>query len=56
MTTLLLLKEIYVNSFTEFENRFIANLLKVMSWFCFTCLILVFYAFFYRLFTGFTFQ
>ncbi|EIJ38898.1 DUF6747 family protein [Galbibacter orientalis] len=53
MTTLLLLKELYVSSFSELKNGYVATFLKVFSWFCFAILLVVIYAFFYRLFTGF---
>ncbi|WP_342155799.1 DUF6747 family protein [Joostella sp. CR20] len=53
MTTLLLLKELYKSSFSELKNGYAATFLKVLSWFFFLVFLVVIYAFFYRLFTGF---
>ncbi|WP_199288014.1 DUF6747 family protein [Robertkochia solimangrovi] len=55
MTTLLLIKEIYVDSFADLNNKYLVWLLKFMTWFCVSCLMMLFYAFTYRLVTGYEF-
>lgn len=56
MTTLLLLKDLYLNAFEELNNKKASRILKIFSWFCFAGLVVVLYAFVYRLFTGFPFE
>ncbi|WP_317192153.1 DUF6747 family protein [Robertkochia sediminum] len=55
MTTFLLLKNLYRTSFEELNNRTAAVLLKFISIVSFAGLMVVLYAFVYRLATGFTF-
>lgn len=55
MTTLLLLKDLYRNSFVELENKFAASFFKMMSWMSFFGFMIVLYAFVYRVATGFQF-
>ena len=55
MTTFLLLKDLYQTSFEELNNRFAAGLFKFMSILSFVGLMIVLYAFIYRLATGFPF-
>ncbi|WP_335966021.1 DUF6747 family protein [Galbibacter sp. PAP.153] len=53
MTTFLLLKQLYTNSFADLKNEYLATVLKALTWLCAFTLGVVIYAFFYRLFTGF---
>ncbi|MBT8206245.1 MAG: hypothetical protein KJP14_05580 [Eudoraea sp.] len=55
MGTLLLLKGIYLKAFDDCKPDYLVVFLKAYSVFCALMLMLVFYAFFYRLFTGFEF-
>lgn len=55
MTTFLLLKDLYRTSFEELNNRFAEVLFKFMSIVSFVGLMIVLYAFAYRLATGFPF-
>ncbi|MBT8210249.1 MAG: hypothetical protein KJP14_06955 [Eudoraea sp.] len=56
MTTLLHLKEIYLNAFRQFSNYIVRNTLKVLAWFAFAMFLIVLYAFWYRIFSGFPFD
>ncbi len=56
MNTLLQLKEIYLNAFRQFSNYIVRNSLKVLAWFAFAMLVIVLYAFVFRLYTGFPFD
>ncbi len=55
MTTILLFKDLYNEAFKNLGNIFSVNIFKVMSWFCFSCIAVILYAFVYRLATGFAF-
>ena len=55
MTKLLLVREIYVEAFKGWTYRMLQNSFKFYSWFCFALLAIVFYAFAYRVATGFAF-
>lgn len=55
MTTILLIKEIYLEGFRNLGNLIIKNYLKVFSWFSFTMFFLALYAFLFRVYTGFSF-
>jgi hypothetical protein len=56
MKTILLLKEIYFEGFRNIGNFLVRNYFRAFAWFSFILLIVVLYAFFFRLFTGFTFS
>jgi len=56
MKTVLLLKEIYANGFRDLGNFLVKNYFKVFAWFSFVLFIVVLYAFFFRVFTGFAFD
>lgn len=56
MTTFLLLKDLYLTSFEELQSKPLANLFKAMSVVCFVLLLVVMYAFLYRVLTGFAFE
>ncbi len=56
MDTLLLLKEIYLESFKNISNYLIRNSFKVFAWFAFAMLFVVMYAFVFRVYTGFPFD
>lgn len=53
MTTLLHLKEIYLNAFRQFSNFLVRNTLRILAWFAIAMFLIVLYAFWYRIFTGF---
>jgi len=55
MNKLLLFKEIYAEAFKNWTYRLLKKYFKVYSWFCFALLMIVIYAFVYRLSTGFAF-
>ncbi|MUH35141.1 hypothetical protein D9O36_04750 [Zobellia amurskyensis] len=55
MRKLLLFKEIYAEAFRDWTFRMLTKYFKAYSWFCFALLILVIYAFIYRVSTGFVF-
>ncbi len=55
MGTLLLLKGIYLKAFDDCKPDYRVVLLKAYSVLCALMLMLVFYAFFYGLFTGYEF-
>ena len=55
MTTLLLLKDLYRTAFEELNNRVAEVFFKFMSIVSFIGLMIVLYAFVYRLATGFPF-
>jgi len=56
MKTVLLLKEIYANGFRDLGSYLVKNYFKAFAWFSFVMLVVVIYAFFYRVFTGFAFD
>ena len=53
MNTLLLFREIYINAFKQISNFLVRNSLKLLAWFAFAMFLIVTYAFWYRIFTGF---
>lgn len=55
MKTILLLKEIYANGFKDLGNFLVKTYFKAFAWFSFVLFVVVLYAFFYRIFTGFAF-
>ena len=55
MGTLLHFRKLYVEAFDDCKPEIIVFLLKVYSFFCAVMLVMAFYAFFYRAFTGFEF-
>ena len=55
MTTLLLVKQLYLSMFQSLGNDFVGTFLKVLCWFCFLTIGMVLYAFLYRAITGFAF-
>ncbi len=56
MKTLLLVKEIYLESFKDFSQLLIRNYFKAFSWFSFVMIAVVLYAFVFRVITGFHFD
>jgi len=56
MSTILLLKEIYANSFKNLGNYFVKHYFKFFAWFSFVMFIVVLYAFIFRISTGFAFD
>ncbi len=56
MKTILLLKEIYREGFRNLGSYLIRNYFKAFAWFSFAMLLVVLYAFVFRLFTGFAFD
>ena len=55
MRKLLLFKEIYAEAFQDWTDRLLKKSFKAYTWFCFALLIVVIYAFVYRVATGFAF-
>ena len=55
MRKLLLFKEIYAEAFQDWTDRLLEKSFKAYTWFCFALLIVVIYAFVYRVATGFAF-
>ncbi len=55
MGTLLHFKHLYLEAFDDCKPSFVVLLLKGYSVFCGILLIMAFYAFMYRIFTGFEF-
>lgn len=55
MRKLLLVREIYIEAFKNWTYRLLNKYFKVYSWFCFALLLVVVYAFIYRVATGFAF-
>lgn len=55
MKTVVLLKEIYLEGFKNIGNFLVKNYLRVFVWFTLAMFIMVLYAFFYRMSTGFVF-
>jgi len=56
MKNVLLIKQIYTQAFKNLGHMFVASYFKILSWFCFSILGVVIYAFIYRLLTGFAFR
>ncbi|MCG2460675.1 hypothetical protein K8352_07945 [Flavobacteriaceae bacterium F89] len=56
MKTLLLCKEIYLESFKDFTKTIVKNYFKAFSWFSFIMIAVVIYAFVFRVITGFAFD
>ena len=56
MKTVLLVKEIYLDSFRNIGNYLLRNYLKAFAWFSFCMICVVVYAFVFRLLTGFAFD
>ncbi len=55
MKTILLIKEIYLESFKNIQNYVVKHSFKAFAWFTLAMLVIVLYAFLFRLFTGFPF-
>ena len=55
MTTLLLVRELYVQAFKNLGHYLVVTYFKALSWLCFLTMGIIVYAFMYRLFTGFAF-
>ena len=55
MGTLTHFKNLYLQAFDDCKPEFLVFLLKAYSAFCALMLLMAFYAFFYRAFTGFEF-
>lgn len=56
MKTILLLKQIYLEGFRNLGNFLVKKYFKVFAWFSFFMLIVVLYAFIFRVATGFAFD
>ena len=56
MKTILLLREIYAEGFRNLGSFLVRNYFKAFAWFSFFMLIVVLYAFIFRLVTGFAFD
>ncbi|WP_425234609.1 DUF6747 family protein [Ulvibacterium sp.] len=56
MKTFLLLREIYLEAFKSFGNYLVRNYFKAFAWFSFMLLVVVLYAFVFRVYTGFAFD
>lgn len=56
MKNVLLIKEIYLEAFKNLGAKFIKSYFKAFSWFCFASLLIVLYAFIFRIVTGFAFD
>lgn len=56
MQRFLLLKEIYLEAFRNLGHILLTRYFKFFFWFCFAMLLVVMYAFSYRLATGFIFD
>ena len=56
MQKLLLFKEIYLEAFKNLGNLLLTKYFKFFFWFCFAMLLVVMYAFSYRIATGFVFD
>ncbi len=56
MKKLLLIKEIYIEAFRNLGHWLLVKYFKAFAWFSFILLLIVLYAFFFRLSTGFPFD
>ncbi|WP_198439679.1 DUF6747 family protein [Pareuzebyella sediminis] len=56
MKTILLLREIYIEGFRNIGSFLVRNYFKAFAWFSFVMLIVVLYAFVFRVATGFAFD
>ena len=56
MKTLLLCKEIYLESFRDLSHLIVKNYFKAFAWFSFVMFAVVVYAFVFRVITGFAFD
>lgn len=56
MQKLLLFKEIYLEAFRNLGHMLLTKYFKFFFWFCFAMLLVVMYAFTYRIATGFVFD
>lgn len=56
MSTLHLIKEIYIEGFRNLGNLVVKNYFKVFAWFSFVMYAVGVYAFMFRVSTGFAFQ
>lgn len=56
MQRILHLKEIYYEAFRNLGHVLLTKYFKFFFWFCFTMLLVVMYAFSYRIATGFVFD
>ena len=56
MKTILLMKEIYLEGFRDLGNYIVKHYFKAFAWFTLAMFAIVFYAFMFRLFTGFAFD
>lgn len=55
MKTIYLLSEIYSEAFRNLGNYLVRRSLKVFAWFSFSLILIVLYAFLFRMVTGFAF-
>jgi len=56
MKTVLLIREIYSEAFKNLGNFLVRNYFKAFAWFSFVMLVVVLYAFVFRVYTGFAFD
>jgi len=56
METVLLIRKIYFEGFKNIGNYLVKHSLKALTWFTISILLIVLYAFLFRLFTGFAFN
>ena len=56
MSTLTLIKDIYINAFRNIGNFIVKRYFKAFSIFSFVMFLIVLYAFIYRVYTGFPFE
>lgn len=56
MSTISLIKEIYINAFKNISNFIVKRYFKAFAIFSFIMFLIVLYAFIYRVYTGFPFQ
>ena len=56
MKHILLIKAIYFEAFKNLGSYFVTNFFKFFTWFCLACLVIVLYAFIFRVATGFAFD
>ena len=56
MNKLLLIKEIYAQAFRNLGHMLLKRYFEIFAWFSFVLFLIVLYAFFFRLATGFAFD
>ncbi len=55
MKTIAIFREIYKEAFRDLGNFLVKHSLKLLAWFSFALILIVLYAFFFRMATGFAF-